>query len=568
MSWKIFACGLCVAMFSSAADDAIVAPAVGDTRLPDAAERGDRTAVRSLLKSGVNVNAAQGDGMTALHWAAYRNDPELAQALIKGGANVNASTRIQSLTPLFMAAKAGYAGILDLLLTAGASAKSTNATGSTPLMLAAASGSTDAVKVLLDHGAEVNARENTWGETPAMFAAALNRADVLKLLIARGADASALTKVERLDSNKGYDPDNVNEKPNAAKPVAVASNALSPDDPAKAAQRKKADDRKAAAAKMRSAEAMGGMTALHFAAREGHREAIQALVEAGVNVNEVSAADQTSPMLEAIYNGHYDVAKFLLDHGADAKLVNADGLAPLYATVDMQWANRTWYPPASTAQETTNYMDLMKQILDQGADPNVKIKKKVWFRRFHDDWIDSPGATAFWRAAQANDLPAMKLLIKYGADPNIMTIHNATALIVAAGYGFEDQLSAAVPGARFDVVKYLVDDLHIDVNAKDDFGYTALHGAAYAGANDIVKYLVSKGADVHAKSHGIIQQEGQTVFQAPPGQGDTVADMANGPRTHGIQHPDTVTLLESLGSENSHNCRSAVCLPGTSSTRQ
>jgi len=562
MFWRLFATGLCLATLVSAGDG-IVAPTVGDTRLADAAEHGDRTAVLSLLKSSVNVNSAQGDGMTALHWAAYRNDSEMAQSLIKAGANVKAATRLQGLTPLFMAAKAGYPAILELLLKAGAGANSTNARGTTPLMLAAASGSADSVRILLDQGADVNARESTWGETALMFAAAVNRVDVVKLLIARGADPSITTTVERLDSNKGYDPDAVNEKAEAGKEPAKKE----PDDPAKLAQRKKAEERRAAAARMRSADAMGGMTALHFAAREGHLATIAALTEAKVDVNELSGADKTSPMLEAIYNGHYDAAKYLLDHGADPKLVNADGLAPLYALVDMQWANRTWYPPASTAQESTNYLDLMTQILDKGVDPNVQIKKKVWFRRFHDDWIDSPGATAFWRAAQANDLPAMKLLIKYGADPNIMTIHKASALVPAAGYGFEDQLSSIAPGARFEVVKYMVDELHMDVNATDDFGYTPLHGAAYSGENDVVKYLVAKGANVHAKSHGIIQQEGQTVFQAPPGQGDTVADMANGPRTHGIQHPDTVKLLESLGSENSHNCRSAVCLPGTSTTR-
>ncbi len=566
MSWKSLACGLCFAMFAAAGgDNTIVAPTPGDTRLADAAQRGDTTAVRSLLKSGANVNAAQGDGMTALHWAAYRNDPEMTQALIQAGAKVKAETRLQKLTAIFIASKGGYAGVLDLLLKAGADANSTNSTGSTPLMFAAASGNADAVKVLLDRGANVNARENTWGETALIFAAALNRTDVVKMLLAKGADASITTKVERLDSNKGYDPDEVNEKP---KGVKTEEDAAQADAAAKAAAKKRADDRRAAAAKMRSAEAMGGMAALHFAAREGHLETVRTLVDSGVNVNEPSAADQTSPLLQAIYNGHYDLAKYLLDHGADPKLVNADGLAPLYAVVDMQWANRTWYPPASIAQEKTSYLDLMKEVLDKGANPNVQIKKKVWFRRFHDDWIDSPGATAFWRAAQANDLPAMKLLVQYGADPKLTTIHGATALIVAAGYGFEDQLSTVVPGTRFEVVKYLVDDLHLDVTAKDDFGYTALHGAAYVGANDIVTYLVSRGADVHAKSHGIIQQEGQTVFQAPAGQGDTVADMANGPRTHGIQHPDTVALLEKLGSENSHNCRSAVCLPGTSSTRQ
>lgn len=562
MSFKWIACGLCLAMFAWAGDT-VVAPAAGDTRLPDAAEHGNRIAVQSLLKSGVNVNSAQGDGMTALHWSAYRDDAEMAAALLKAGADVRAATRLEGLTPLFIAAKGGYADVLALFIKAGADPKAANSTGATPLMLAAGSGDTAAVTTLLDHGADVNAKETTWGETALMFAAAYDRVNVVKLLLARGANASATTVVERLDSSKGYDPDAVNENPNARK----AEEAKADDDPVKAAQRKKAAEKRAAAAKMRAAEAMGGMTALHFAAREGHLPTIEAMAGAGVNVNEVSAADQTSPLLEAIYNGHFDAAKYLLDHGADPKLVNADGLAPLYAVVDMKWANRTWYPPASTAQEQANYLDLMKEILAKGADPNVRIKKKVWFRRFHDDWIDSPGATAFWRAAQANDLPAMKLLIEHGADPNIPTIHGATALQVAAGYGFEDQLSAIVPGARFAVVKYLVGDLHMDVNAHDDFGYTALHGAAYVGADDIIEYLVANGADIHAKSHGIIQQEGQTVFQAPPGKGDTVADMANGPRTHGIQHPDTVKLCEKLGSANSHNCRSAVCLPGTSTTR-
>jgi ankyrin repeat protein len=562
MSCKLFVWALYFAATAMVGDIAIVAPPAGDTRLPDAAEQGDRAAIASLLKSGAKVNSAQGDGMTALHWAAYRDDAEMAQMLIRAGADVKASTRLRGLTPLFLAAQGGYAPVIDLLLKAGADANAVNDTGTTPLMLAAASGNSGAVKLLLERGAQVNARESTWGETPLMFASAYGRVEVAKLLIACGADATITTKVERLDTNKGYDPDAANENPNSKKVEEEKA-----DDPAKEATRKKAAEKRAAAAKMRAAEAMGGMTALHFAAREGHIDTIKALVESGVNINEVSAADQTTPLLEAIYNGHYDAAKYLLDHGADPKIVNADGLAPLYATIDMQWANRTWYPPATTAQEQTNYLDLMKEILDKGADPNVRIKKKVWFRRFHDDWIDSPGATAFWRAAQANDLAALKLLIAHGADPNIPTIHGATALQVAAGYGFEDQLSSIEPDMRFEVVKYLVDELHMDVNAHDDFGYTPLHGAAYVGANDIIKYLVAKGADIHAKSHGIIQQEGQTVFEAPPGKGDTVADMANGPRTHGIQHPDTVKLCESLGSANSHNCRSAVCLPGTSSTR-
>jgi ankyrin repeat protein len=459
---------------------------------------------------------------------------------------------------MFMAAKNGSAQMLDLLLKAGAEADTANGTGTTPLMLAAASGKVDAVQVLLAHGANVNAREKTWGETPLMFAAAMNRAEVVKLLISKGADAKVTTLVARLDTSKGYDADGnlvaeehelKNDKP------------LTPEEQKKAEAAKKAAERRRQAAAMRAAQTMGGMSALHFAVRDGQMEAVHALVESGVDINLVSAADQTSPLLESIYNGHYDIAQYLFEHGANPKLVNADGLAPVYAVIDQQWANRTWYPPASSAQEKTNYLTLLKEFLDAGADPNVQVKKKVWFRRFHDDWIDSPGATAFWRAAQANDLDAVKLLVAYGADPNIKTIHKASALQVAAGYGVEDQLSAFKPGMRLAVVKYLVDDLHMDVNNKDDHLYTPLHGAAYLGANDVVLYLLGKGADISVRSTGVISQEGQDVSDAPNHKGDTVVDMANGPRTHGFQHFDTIKLLESFGGVNSHNCRSDMCLP-------
>jgi len=521
-----------------------------DTRLAMAAQQGDKDAIAVLLKEKVDVNAAPGDGTTALHWSAYRGDVDVVKMLLKAGADLKATTRIGSLTPLMLAAKTGQTGAVTTLLDAGADAKATTATGSTSLMLAAASGSANTVKALLDHGAEINATEKTWGETALMYAAALNRVEVAKLLIARDADWKATTKVEKLSNDTGYDPDNPNERYDNEAPKGKNEAPPRPKGP-----------------NMKNPDNMGGLTALHFAARDGQMETVQALIAAGVNVNLVSAADKTSPMLQAIYNGHFDIGKYLLDHGADPKLVNDDGLAAAYAVIDQQWANRTWYPPANIGQEKTNYMDLLAAILDNGADPNVQVKKKLWFRRFHDDWIDSPGATAFWRAAQANDLPAMKLLIAHGADPNIKTIHKASAMQAAAGYGVEDQLSAFVPGARFEVVKYMIEDLHMDINATDEWGYTPLHGAAYMGDNELVKYMVAKGADIRAKSHGFVQQEGQTIFKAPEGKGDTVADMANGPRTHGIQHPDTVKLLESMGAENSHNCRSAVCLPEVNSTR-
>ena len=172
------------------------APSRADCRCGDAGQQGRRP--QSLLKQAADVNAAQGDGMTALHWAAMKNDSDLAQTLLYAGANVRATTRIGAYTPLLLAAKNGSAAVLAPLLKAGADVNGATANGTTPLMFAAASGSVDAVAVLIDAGANVNAKDSVRGLTPAMFAAASDRADVLTLLAKKGADLKATSKVTDL----------------------------------------------------------------------------------------------------------------------------------------------------------------------------------------------------------------------------------------------------------------------------------------------------------------------------------------------------------------------------------
>src|SRR5215471_14221363 len=147
-----------------------------DTRVANAAMKGNKEEVRALLKQAADVNAAQGDGMTALHWAALNGDAELAQLLLYAGANTRATTRIGGYTPLFMAAKNGAVAVADVLLKAGADAKVKGIDGLTPLMVASMSGDRETVRLLLDHGAEVNAKEAENGQTSLMFAASFNRA--------------------------------------------------------------------------------------------------------------------------------------------------------------------------------------------------------------------------------------------------------------------------------------------------------------------------------------------------------------------------------------------------------
>jgi ankyrin repeat protein len=550
----------------------------GDSRLSEAAMRGDRSAVVSLLKQGVDIDGAQGDGSTALHWAAFNDDLETTRILIAAGANVKVTTRGGAITPLLMASTNGNAAIIDALLRAGADPNSVKANGTSALMLAAASGSSEAVKILLDRGTNVNAKESVHGQTALMFAAALNRDAAVRVLLAHGADPNLATAVRKLERVR-FDQDGnvVEERPAARGAAASAKTEEAADAEASAALAKVANDAARAdldvlsralslktsvylVAKPRAragdvaarpprkvgADFMGGMTALLFAAREGHMESVKALVEGSkTDVNQISGGDKFSPLVIAITNGHLTLAKYLLDHGANPNLVTGTGLSALYATIDVQWAPKAWFPQPTTDQETVAYLELMKALLDHGANVNAQVGEKLWFRSFTNDytWVDPAGATAFWRAAQSSDVAAMRLLVEYKADPKLAVKSGDTPLMAAAGIGWAANWSVNAPSPLIDAVKYCV-ELGNDVNAVDNRGYSALHGAAYLGDNDMINFLVSKGAKVDAKSKA----------------SDSPADMANGPTRFGQPHLESVALLEKLGSPNSHNCRSDQCV--------
>lgn len=553
MLMKNLIAGFCFAVLLSAASS--------DTRLADAAMQGDKDAVRSLLKQKADINSAHGDGATALHWAAYNDDLDMLKLLLAAGANMKAATRDGAITPLFMACSNGNAAMIEALLQAGADPKSVKSNGTTPLMIAAASGNTDAVKVLLDHGAEINAKESAYGQTALMFAASLDREAVVRLLRARGADANIATAVRKMERVR-FDQDGniVEDRPAARTPAAGAAaeeqnpqaelDALAHALGFKSAEyklakpRPRAGDVAARGPRKIGADFMGGMTALLYAAREGHGNAAHALVETGVNINQVNG-DKFSPLVLTTMNGHLELAKYLLDHGADPNLASDSGITALYSAVDVQWAPKTWFPQPSTEQEKVTYIDLMKDLLEKGAHVNAAVGEKPWFRSFTNDytWVDPAGATPFWRAAQSSDIVAMRLLIAHGADPKIATKSAETPLMAAAGIGWAGNWSVNAPYPAIEAVKYCI-ELGNDVNAVDSRGYTALHGAAYLGNNDMVNYLVSKGAKVDVKSKG----------------GDSAADMANGPTRFGQPHLETVALLEKLGSPNSHNCRSDQCV--------
>src|SRR5687768_9557449 len=177
-----------------------------ESPVADAAMRRDHAGLRALLKQGADVNAAQGDGMTALHWAATHGDVDEARMLIYAGARVDALTRNGNYTPLHLAAKAGRSTAVRALLDGGANANAkTSSGGATPLHLAAQQGSTESITALLDKGATVDAREGAWAQTPLMWASAFNRVPAAQVLVKRGADIAAVSKIEDIPARERSD---------------------------------------------------------------------------------------------------------------------------------------------------------------------------------------------------------------------------------------------------------------------------------------------------------------------------------------------------------------------------
>jgi len=546
-----------------------------ESPVADAAARGDREAVKSLLKQAADVNAAQGDGMTALHWAAMNGDADLAQMLIVAGANVKATTRLGSYTPLYLASQQGHGTIIQSLVKAGADVKAGTPNGTTPLMVASASGELDAVRVLVENGSDVNAKDGVRLQTPIMYAAASNRADVIAFLASKGADLKATSKVSDLANlsreGAGFGGNPQGGIPGGGQGAPGAQAAA----PAGGARRGPMPgvDRNYNLNELIVAH--GGLTPLLYAVRQGYTDSANALMKAGADVNGLSAGDKTSPLLMAIINGHFDLAKVLLDKGADPNAMSAQGVAPLYGVLNVEWAPKALYPqPQAHKQQSLSYLDLMQILIDKGADVNARTKMKVWYSGYSFDLsgVDEIGASVFWRAAYASDIAAMKLLIAAGADANVPTMKPAgrarfgdmtetrevidqsglppvpiggpsvTPLHAAAGVGYGEGFGANshryAPTGMLAAVKFLVEELGADVNAADHEGNTALHHAAARGDNEMILYLVSKGANVKA-----VDREGRTTV-----------DMANGPVQRIQPFPETIALLEKLGAKNNHKC--------------
>jgi ankyrin repeat protein len=440
--------------------------------LADAAMRGEKQAVRSLLDQHAAVNLAQADGTTALHWAVRQNNADMASMLIEAGADVKAVNRY-GITPIHLAAVNGNARLIEMLLDAGVSANSATPGGESALMSAARTGKVDAAKLLLDRGAEVNAKDSTHGQTALMWAVIENHAEMVKLLLARGAEVNAHTNVRMIKGE--YTP---------ARAGGASGNGI---------VRQRA---------LPTAE--GGMTPLLFAVRDGNKEMTRLLLDAGADISQASA-NKTTPLIISLLNGQTALALELLNRGADPNAADAYGRAALFAAVDLRNFNHDKFD--DLPGDGGDPMDVIKALLKKGAKPNAKTNTVPvhGLMQFDPAWVNFDGQTPFVRAALSGDIQVLRLLLEYGADPNIATDQGSTALMAAAGINW-------IPGHTFshaesdfvEAVKLCL-ERGADVNAANSLGLTAMHGAANRGWESILQVLADHGAKLDVKD-----KEGRT----------------------------------------------------------
>ena len=583
----------------------------GYTPLHLAARRGHATALDALAGGGADVETRTTTGVTALHYAAESGREDAVSALLRHGAAVDAPTTADAQTPLMWATASNRLETMRVLLEAGADPSRT-----TTVIDYAEIASRDmperrlrAQLASVRRNAARGDQKPELGRSPSgqlqpppppseedeeeEGAAAETEEDEEAPEEAEAEEAAPAEAGEEEDApaeeeeNEEAPPQEEEEAPEDEEEApedeekAEEDEEVAPEDDEGAPE--EGEERDAAAEGEEDEERPlayndlvgreGGFAALHFAARDGLMEAAKLLLEHGAALDQPTAGDGTTPMLMATINGNFDLAMHFLAEGADPNAVAEDGAAALFTVLNRRWGPKAAYPqPQAFTQQKTDYLVLLQALIDAGADVDHRTGRHIWYTSFNFDMlgVNFAGATAFWRAAYATDLDAMRLLVAAGADPGIPTrkvpqrrfgrggddedksgldpvpnggpavypIHAASG--VGYGEGFAANSHSHAPDSWLPAVRYLVEEHGADVNARDLNGYAPLHHAAARGDNELIEYLVSKGADVMVVSR----------------RGETTVDMANGPRQRVQPFPETIALLEGLGAVNNHNCQS------------
>jgi ankyrin repeat protein len=543
------------------------------TPLHLASRGGHRDVVKALLRAKADPRAATtNSGVTPLHLAAAAGSVEVIQALLDAGADVKAVELSWGQTPLIFAASQGRVDAIRALLAAGADPNAVSRAVNVVEMEKADEAANKRIAEILDGFKKQEKGGGDWKPSPTQVQVAIEASRHLQRhwgekpeKDAAGEETKAATSTEGADASA----------PSTGAPTKKTKDS------------KNRDENPASYGEL--VESWGGLTPLLHAVRQGQIEASLALLDGGADINQPSAGDRTTPLLMAAVNGQFDLAMKLLERGANPNLASAAGTTPLFATLERTWAPRASYAhPIEHQQQKTTYLELLEALLEAGADPNVRLTKHLWYMEYtfgvlRAAGIDYKGATPFWRAAYALDVDAMRLLKAHGADPNIPTVKipqrrrrgeddkgfgenlaggfkkvahffhlgnpevpvggpHIYPIHAAAGVGYGQSFAGNahryVPENWVPAVKFLVEECGAEVDIRDANGYTALHHAASRGDNDLVLYLVEKGADVKAVSR----------------KGQTTADMANGPIERVTPFPETIALLVKLGAKNNNKC--------------
>jgi ankyrin repeat protein len=440
----------------------LTAATAADTGLIQAVKNGSRDSVIAILaRKNVDVNVSEADGTRALHWAVQQDDFDLAMRLLRAGAQVSLANRY-GVTPLYLACVNGNAAMISLLLKAGADPNSESNEGETALMTVARTGHVDAARILVAAGAKIDAREQWRGQTALMWAASQRHPEMMRYLIEQKADVNARSAVKVWERQVTSEP---------------RDKWLPP----------------------------GGMTPLLFASRDGCLECVKILAEAGADIN-ATDPDGISGIISATINGHYDIGVYLAQRGANVNLADKTGRTALYAAADFNTMPQSNRPSPHVLDNVNSALDLMRVLLEHGANPNAQLEKQIPYRvklDRGDDTMLTTGTTPLLRAAKAGDITAMELLLSRGADPKLSTRTGINPLMAAAGLGTKEEDTTG----RFKTEEQAIRAIElclqggVPINAKDARGQTALHGAAFWGKDKIVQFLADQGADVNAKDN-------------------------------------------------------------------
>lgn len=478
-----------------------------------AARAGDAAKLQALAAANLDLDQRQADGSSALHWAVLGGHLDAVRSLLHAGADLNVTDRYGT-TPLSLAALNGDAAMVANLLDAGANPNALDAAKESVLMTAARTGNVEVVDLLLDRGARVGYVEPEYGLSALLVAALENHPAVAARLVRFGARVDQHTRV-------GPTPPFIVPCKGGCGSEGVGMN------------------RGGVPERGERAEVEGGMTPLLYAARDGNVDLARTLLDAGADL-ERSEGNAITPLLMALINGHVEVAHLLLDRGADVNARDFYGRTPLFAAVeyrnlDMDNNND---PPVHDI-DRASFLPLIERLLAQGADVNARTREYPPSRRWRHvrndiSWVDMTGQTPFIRAAFSGDLAVMRLLLEYDADPSITTFGGTSALMAAAGVNWrETQSFTESPAALLQAVQLCI-DLGLDVNAANDMGVTALMGAANRGSNDIIEVLVANGARIDVRD-----AEGRTPLTWA--EGVFLGDLAAQPK------PESIALLLKLG---------------------